>query len=451
MLHSHPNNVPGERIPGTNSEQPTRPRSLLGGADPFSYLRRFEIFSKQFDVQTHFFEAGEAVRGSRIVIRGREFLNYSSYNYLGFSGDERVSAAAKSAIDNYGTSVSASRLVAGEKPLHHELEAELASLIGAEACLVFVSGHATNVTTIGCLAGSKDLVLYDVLCHNSIQQGIRLSGARSFPFPHNNLRALDALLTAQRKNYSRTLVITEGVFSMDGDIAPIGEFVELKRRHDFYLMVDEAHSMGVIGRNGRGIVDHFGLDPGSVDVWMGTLSKTLASCGGYIAGSRSLVESLRFAAPGFLYSCGITPPNAAAALEATRLLKREPERVSRLIANADRFRLLATSAKIDIGTSVGSAVVPVILGSSAMSVVVADFLYKRGILVHPLFYPVVPERSSRLRFFLTAVHTVEEIQRTIHAVEAAVREAESLFKSMPSGLAEQVLRAAAGEIVPSDD
>lgn len=413
---------------------------LLVGRDPFRYLRRYEFIFDTYGIETHFLRPTDGIMGNRVVIDGREFLSYSSYNYLGFSGDPRVSAAAKAAIDRYGTSVSASRLVAGQKPLHQELESEIASLIGTEDCLAFVSGHATNVTTIGCLFGPKDLILYDVLSHNSILQGIRLSGAKCFRFPHNNVRAVNRLLAKHRGQYNRALIITEGVFSVDGDIAPVPELIVVKRQHNTYLMVDEAHSMGVIGRTGRGIVEHYGLDPASVDIWMGTFSKTFASCGGFIAGNRNLVESLRFAAPGFIYSCGITPQNAAAALEAARLLKCEPDRVARLVANADHFRNLAARTKIDTGLSRGGAVVPAILGGSLKSIFVAHLLFKRGILVHPLFYPVVPKRSSRLRFFLTAMHTAKEIERAVEALVDAVREAGAILKSMPSKLAEQVSR-----------
>jgi len=420
-----------------------RRATSLTAADPFGYLRRFDFILEPFEIDTHFLRPTEGIIGNRVVIEGRELISYSSYNYLGYSGDARVQAAAKSAIERYGTSVSASRLLAGEKPLHRELERQIASLIGAEDCLAFVSGHATNVTTIGCLFGPKDLILYDVLSHNSIQQGIRLSGAQCFPFPHNNVRAVDSLLAAHRAQRQRALVVTEGVFSMDGDIAPIPEFIDVKQRHRASLMIDEAHSMGVIGRSGRGIVEHFELDPASVDLWMGTLSKSFASCGGYVAGRRALVESLRYAAPGFAYSCGLTPANAAAALEAARCLEREPQRVARLIENADRFRALAARAGIDTGLSDGAAVVPAILGSSILSVVVAGLLFKRGILVHPLFYPVVPERSSRLRFFLTTLHSEDEIARTVDSLVEAAAEARALFESMPPGLAEQVLRAAA--------
>ena len=288
-----------------------------------------------------FFRPHEGVAAATTVIAGREYLNFSSYNYLGLSGDPRVNEAVKRAIDRYGTSASASRLVSGERPIHGELEAALAALYGVDACLAFVSGHATNVTTIGHLFGPRDLVVHDALAHNSILQGIQLSGARRLSFPHNDWAALDELLAAQRRQFERVLIVVEGLYSMDGDFPDLPRFAEIKRRHRAFLMVDEAHSFGVMGRGGLGIREHFGMDAGDVDIWMGTLSKALAGCGGYIAGERALVEHLKCAAPGFVYSVGMAPPVAAAALAALGILRAEPERAEALRARGRQFLDLA--------------------------------------------------------------------------------------------------------------
>ena len=242
----------------------------------------------------------------------------------------RWRVAAKEAIDRYGTSVSASRVASGERPVHRELEKELARLLGVEDSIALVSGHAANVTTIGHLFGKNDLVLYDALIHNSVLQGCALSEASHRAFPHCNWEALDAMLREARSNYRRVLIVIEGLYSMDGDIPELPAFIEVKKRHRALLMVDEAHSIGVLGKRGRGIAEHFAVNPADVDLWMGTLSKSLASCGGYIAGCRALIEYLKYTAPGFVYSVGMTPANAAAALAATRLLMAEPQRVTRL-------------------------------------------------------------------------------------------------------------------------
>ena len=319
-------------------------------------------------VRSPFFKQHEGLAGATTQIGDKSYINYGSYNYLGLSGDPAVTAAAKAAIDRYGTSVSASRIVSGERPIHREFERALADVYGVDDAITFVSGHATNVTTIGYLFGPRDLILHDVLIHNCTLQGIQLSGARRLAFPHNDWEALDAILKEQRRQFERVLVVVEGIYSMDGDFPDLPRFVDVKRKHRVFLMVDEAHSFGVMGRNGLGIREHFGLAGADVDIWMGTLSKALAGCGGYIAGETALVEHLKFMAPGFLYSVGMSPPVAAASLAALQCLQREPERVHALQASGAFFLQQARAAGIDTGMSSGLAVVPAITGSSLRAV-----------------------------------------------------------------------------------
>ncbi|MBX7165627.1 MAG: aminotransferase class I/II-fold pyridoxal phosphate-dependent enzyme [Pirellulales bacterium] len=363
-----------------------------------------------------YFNPHERVTNDTTVVGGRELINFSSYNYLGMSGDPRVAQAAKAAIDRYGTSVSASRLVSGEKPLHRQLEQAIAEFVGVEDAIVLVGGHATNETVIGHLFGAPDLVVHDALAHNSIVQGCKLSGAKRRSFPHNDWRALDKLLADVRGEYRRVLVAIEGAYSMDGDIAPLPEFVEVKRRHKAYLLVDEAHSAGTLGATGRGAGEHFGVDPGNVDFWMGTLSKSYGSCGGYIAGSRAVVEYLKYTAPGFVFSVGMTPPNAAAALESLRILAREPQRVATLRDNARLFLELARARGLNTGLSDGTPIVPVIVGNSVLALRLSHALRGRGINVQPIVYPAVEESAARLRFFLTSLHREHQIRATVAAV-----------------------------------
>jgi 8-amino-7-oxononanoate synthase len=306
--------------------------------------------------------------------------------------------------------------VSGERAVHRELECRLAEVHGVEDCVVFVSGHATNVTTLGYLFGPKDLIVHDALIHNSVLQGIRLSGAKRMAFPHNDWRALDALLAEHRRRYERVLVAIEGIYSMDGDFPELPRFVEIRKRHRVFLMVDEAHSFGVMGPTGMGIAEHFGVDGRDVDIWMGTLSKALASCGGYIAGDSSLVEHLKFAAPGFLYSVGMAPGVAAAALAALELLQAEPQRVADLQARGRLFLELARAAGVDTGRSAGLSVVPAITGSSIKAARLADALFRRGINVQPILYPAVEEQAARLRFFLSSQHAEDDIRITIAAL-----------------------------------
>lgn len=350
------------------------------------------------------------------LVEGRKFTCFSSYNYLGLSGHPEVMAAAQDAIDRFGTSVSASRLVAGQRPLHAELERGLADLAGVDDAVVFVGGHATNEGVIGHLFSRDDLILHDALAHDSILQGARLSGARRRPFAHNDYDSLERLLGLLRRQHRRVLVVVEGVYSMDGDIADLPRLVEIKKRHKALLMVDEAHSLGVIGGSGRGLAEHHGVDPRDVDLWMGTLSKALASCGGYIAGDRALVEYLKHTMPGFVFAAGMTPANAGAALAALGLLRREPQRVERLQANARRFVELAHRAGLNTGASEGTAIVPVILGDSVRAVHLSKALWDRGIIAYPIVHPAVEERAARLRFFITSEHTEEQIRAAVEAL-----------------------------------
>ncbi|MFJ8013679.1 aminotransferase class I/II-fold pyridoxal phosphate-dependent enzyme [Streptomyces sp. NPDC096339] len=355
------------------------------------------------------------------VVDGRELLSFAGYNYLGMATHPRVNEAAKEAIERYGTSASASRLLSGTRPLHLELDAELADLLGCEDALSLANGHATNVTVIGHLVGPGDLVVHDSLAHDSVLQGCRLSGATRRPFPHNDAAALDAILTQVRDQYRRVLVVVEGVYSMDGDIADLPSIVEVKRRHGALLMIDEAHSIGTIGATGRGIGEHFGIDRRAVELWSGTLSKALASCGGYVAGSRAVVEYLRYTAPGFVFSAGMTPADAAASLTALRVLRAEPERVARLAENAALFVRLARAEGIDTGESRGTAIVPCIVGDSAKTLRLAEALFRQGVSVNPILYPAVPEEMARLRFFVTRDHTLDQIRRTVTALTRELR------------------------------
>ncbi len=371
-------------------------------------------------LENPFFRPHEGIAGATTRIGNREVINFGSYNYLGLNGDARVQAAAQAAIARHGVSASASRMVSGERPVHAALEAAVAAHYGVDAALAFVSGHATNVTVLGHLMGPRDLILHDAAIHNSCAEGARLSGARRIAFAHNDWRAAERELAAARRGARRALIVIEGHYSMDGDIPDLPRFIEMARRHDAWLMVDEAHGMGVVGATGHGIHEHHGVDAREVDIWMGTFSKTLSGCGGYIAGNADLVAWLKHSTPGFLYSVGMAPALAAAALEALGILHAEPERVARLQANAALFLRLAKQAGFDTGTSAGFAIVPVIVGSSVGAARLSQALFDRGINVQPILYPAVPDSSARLRFFLSADHTPAQLHETIAALRSAM-------------------------------
>ncbi|MEI6637660.1 MAG: aminotransferase class I/II-fold pyridoxal phosphate-dependent enzyme, partial [Planctomycetota bacterium] len=292
-----------------HSEQPVRMDVEIGSdvwdIAEFPEVRALEqnfAMVRDAGLENPYFTLHEGLTTDRTQIGGRELVSWATYNYLGMSGEPEVATAAKSAIDRFGTSVSASRLVSGEKTIHQELEREIARFVGTQDAVTLVGGHATNETVIGHVVGPGDLVLHDGLAHNSLLQGALLSGARRRPFPHNDFDAAEKLLAQMRSQYRRVLVVIEGIYSMDGDFSELPKFIGLAKRHKALLMVDEAHSIGVMGVRGRGIGEHFGVNPEDVDIWMGTLSKALGSCGGYIAGSKTLIRWLKYTVPGFVYS-----------------------------------------------------------------------------------------------------------------------------------------------------
>ena len=397
-------------------EVPNLPRPEFSDLPGYKDLKLQRSAADLIGISNPFFRVHEVKAGATTQIDGRRLTNFSSYDYLGLNGHPEVTAAAKAAIDGFGTSSSASRLVAGERPGHGALEAALAAHYKTEAAVVMVSGHATNTTTIGALLEREDVIYHDALIHNSVVVGAQLSGAHRRSFAHNDAASLEQVIQATRHQHRRALIVVEGLYSMDGDAPDMAAFVALKERYGCWLMIDDAHGLGVLGRTGLGLFEHADLDPGAADIWMGTLSKTLSSCGGYICGSSALVEYLKCTAGGFVYSVGLSPPLAAAAKASLDLLHREPERVTRLTENGHRFVERARARGLDVGASLGLAVVPVVVGDSLKAVVLSERLMARGINVQPIIHPAVPERASRLRFFITSEHTAEQIETTVAAV-----------------------------------
>ena len=386
-------------------------------------------------IENPFYRLHEGRAAETTTMAGRRLINFSSYDYLGLNGHPEVVAAAKAAIDEFGTSVSASRLTAGERRVHRELEAKLAELHGVEDALSFVSGHATNVSVIGGLLGSDDLIVSDALIHNSVVEGAKLSGARRILCTHGSIDAMDRALRLNRARHRRALIVVEGLYSMDGDMPDLAAIIKLKRRYDAWLMVDEAHSIGVLGASGRGIAEEQGVDPADIDLWMGTLSKTLAAAGGYIAGSRRLIELLKYTSPGIVYSVGASPPVVAAASAAINVFQREKWRIAKLRKNGLAFLAAAKSRGLDTGLSVGASVVPIIVGNSPSSVILAQRLSVRGYNVVPIIFPGVAENQARLRFFVTSRHEPDQLIGVLDAIKEelpAIRNAPS-FVSLMAG------------------
>ncbi len=395
------------------------------GEDAGSFIDDFagyRALKRRFaDVARHgitvpFFEPRDGVSGSTISWHGREVINYSGYNYLGLSGDPRVSQAAKDAIDQYGTSASASRIVSGQIGLHGELEKRLASFLGAEDAIIFVSGYLTNVTVISHLVSKADAVIYDSGAHNSIMTGAQLSQGRQYSFPVGQWDKLDTLMDEKRSTFRRGLMVVEGVYSMDGTILDARRAVEAKQRNDLLLMVDEAHSLGTIGDTGRGVCEAAGISSRLVDVQMGTLSKTLAGQGGYIAGSRGLIEYMRYLAPGFIFSVGLSPPDTAASLAALDILEQEPSRGREVRQAAVMFRSIAREVGLTIGGDLESPVASLLVGDDKAGFALSNRLLELGIHVQPIVPPAVPPGGTRLRFFITRNHTEEQFRFTLPAI-----------------------------------
>jgi 8-amino-7-oxononanoate synthase len=379
----------------------------------FKQVQTQQSASAQLNIDNPFYRAHSTAAGATTVIDGRELINFASYDYLGLNRHPHVLDHARDAIATYGISASASRLVAGERPVHGELEERIARYYGVEAAVCFVSGYLTNVAAISCLMGPKDLVVHDEFIHNSALSGIKLSGATRRLFKHNDAQDLENVLRTVSGDYRRILVIVEGIYSMDGDIANLPAILKLKAEYGFWLMVDEAHSLGILGRRGRGSFEHFGIDPKEVDIWMGTLSKTTASCGGYIAGSTALASVLKATAGGFVYSVGLAPALTAAAIGSLDILEQEPERAAALRRNGALFLKLAQEAGLDTGLSAGFSVVPVLVGDSLRAVQLSNDLLAAGINALPIIHPAVPEGLARLRFFITSEHTEAQIRQTV--------------------------------------
>ncbi|MHC1787108.1 MAG: aminotransferase class I/II-fold pyridoxal phosphate-dependent enzyme [Christensenellales bacterium] len=357
------------------------------------------------------------------LMAGQRVLNFGSYNYAGMSGRREVQEAAKAAIDKYGTSASGSRLLAGEKSINLELEAELAKWKHTEAAVVLVGGHSTNVTFVGNFCGKDDLIVYDALAHNSVSQGCRLSEATVKPFPHNDVEALEGILRTQRDKFAKVLIIIEGAYSMDGDVANVPAFVALKKKYGCFLMVDEAHSTCVIGKTGGGVDEYFGLAPDDIDIKMGTLSKGLGTCGGYLAGSKALIDYLRYNLPGFVFSVGISPPLAAATLAAIRLMQTDKGIMSRMAENIRTFTQEAHKRGMNTCLAGETAIIPILVGSDEDAFLLSNLLRHKGVFVPPAVYPAVPRGKARLRFCVIADHNREEIIKALDTLQEAAGEA----------------------------
>ncbi|MCL4506786.1 MAG: glycine C-acetyltransferase [Chloroflexi bacterium] len=354
----------------------------------------------------------DSAQGAWLNVDGKRVLNFCSNNYLGLANEPSLKMAAQKAIDQYGVGPAAVRTIAGTLSLHRKLEQRLAAFKGVADTISFQSGFASNLATVAGLVGKEDVVFSDELNHASIIDGSRLSGARIIRYAHNNPQALEDQIK-QAGAYRRALVITDGVFSMDGDIAPLPDIVEVTERHNLLLMVDDAHGEGVLGRGGRGIVDHFGLH-GRVDIEIGTLSKAFGVVGGYVAAHSEIVEWLRQRGRPFLFSSAVTAADAAACLAAVDILEASTERVDKLWNNTGYFKTEMKRLGFDIGRS-ATPITPVMLGEAPLAQQFSRSLFERDVFAMSLGFPTVPKGKARIRVMISAAHEKTDLDRGLEA------------------------------------
>jgi len=390
------------------------------GSNPLTYLsehlaawKREGTYQKLRELQT---ACGPVCR-----VDGREVINLASNNYLGLADHPRLKEAAIEAIRRFGVGSGAVRTIAGTMSLHLELERRIAEFKKVEACVVFQSGFAANAGTVAAILGPDDHIISDELNHASIIDGCRLSKARIHIFPHRDVEAAERILSELQSAPGRKLLISDGVFSMDGDIAPLPALVELAERYGAVMMVDDAHASGVLGRAGRGAIDHFDLH-GRVHIQVGTLSKAIGALGGYVCGSRDLIEYLYHRARPFLFSTSHPPSVAATCLAAFDLLEQEPERIEALWHNTEYFKAGLRSAGFDTGAS-ETPITPIMVGDAALAFRFSAELFEEGVFATGVGYPTVPKGKARIRTIVTAVHTRDQLDR---ALEILVRVARRL-------------------------
>ena len=350
-----------------------------------------------------------SAQGARLTVDGKNVLNFCSNNYLGLANHPRLVKAAQEIMNRYGVGPAAVRSIAGTLDLHLELEKRLAAFKGVESTITFQSGFCANLATIPALVGKEDIIYSDELNHASIIDGCRLSGATVLRYSHSSPAALEAAVQTNIARYRRSLIITDGVFSMDGDIAPLDEIYKIAKTYDILLMVDDAHGEGVLGRGGRGIVDHFNLH-GKVDVEIGTLSKAFGVVGGVVAGNPLIVEWLRQRGRPFLFSSAVTPADAAATLAAVDLLEESTELVDRLWENTNYFKAEMKRLGFDTGQSV-TPITPIMLGEAPLAQQFSKALFDEGVFAMSIGFPTVPKGKARIRVMISAAHSKDDLDQ----------------------------------------
>ncbi len=350
-----------------------------------------------------------SAQGAWLIVDGKKALNFCSNNYLGLANHPKLVQAAKEAVDKYGIGPAAVRTIAGTMDLHNELEKRFAEFKGVEAAITFQSGFNANIATIPALVGKEDVIFSDELNHASIIDGCRLSGATIIRYNHCDVKDLERVLLENRHLYRRAMVITDGVFSMDGDIAPLNDIYEVSKKYETILMVDDAHGEGVLGRGGRGIVDHYRLH-GKVDIEVGTLSKAFGVVGGVVAGNAKIIEWLRQRGRPFLFSSAMTVPDVAACLAGLEILQNSTELVDQLWKNTRFFKEEMKNAGFDIGQSV-TPITPIMLGEARLAQEFSALLFENNVFAMAIGFPTVPRGKARIRVMLSAAHQKTDLEK----------------------------------------
>ena len=358
----------------------------------------------------------EGLSGAHTQIDGREMLMFASYNYLGLISHPEVKEAAKKAIDEYGTGAAGVRFLAGTTRAHEDLEKKIARFKKADDAVTYSSGYVTNLAALTTLCQRGDLVIMDKLVHASIIDGCLLSGANHRSFLHNDMESLERILT-QSYNYQNKLIVIDAVYSMDGDIANLPEISRLAKKYNAKLMVDEAHSIGVIGKTGHGIEEHFGLE-NSIDIYMGTLSKTIPAIGGYLTGDKDLISFLKLSSRPFIFSASLPPVAVITAKTCFEVIEREPELTMQLQKNMKQFREGLQEMGYDTGNS-ETAIVPIMVGDEERTLQLCKKVNDEGVFICPILFPAVPRGTNRLRAHVLATHTSEDIEKTLHIFKKA--------------------------------
>lgn len=364
-----------------------------------------------------YFQVADNLR-EKHAAEGRAFVNFANYDYLGLARDPRIIEAACEAAKAFGAGAGASRLVGGEWEVHGGMEGELSEFLGVEDTVALVSGYMTNLSFVGHLLTKSDLILVDEFSHNSIMMGTEMSRARIVQFAHNDLDHLEQLLKAHRGEHTRALIVVEGLYSMDGDIPDLPRLVEIKRKYDAWLMVDEAHSIGVLGSSGRGLTEYWQVPVENVDFIIGTLSKAFVSVGGFISARKVVTDWLRFTLPAFVYSVGISPITASVVRAALGVARQEPWRLARVHENSRHFVEGAKARGLDTGTAIGAAVVPILFDDPRSCMQAAAILSEQGYFAPPIMHAAVSQNRARLRFFICASHSRDEMDGCLDALAA---------------------------------